>query len=489
VRLRTTGLLLASALAASGCHFSLSGLLLPALVDGGTDDLAGDLGVDDLAMPPDLSGLCSPMGPQSACSADGMSLITCTGGAQVPKACADGCNSTGSPHCIGVDPSGVAAPTDYFAPGLTLDTSISGTATVNSDTGEIIAPPLTRAAGQGIDNNIGFRVATQSAGGPEVAIFSFRALTIASGAVVNVIGSRPVAFVALNDINVSGAIDVQGSCMPGTSVAGGGLGGLTNAAGLGGAGSGSGAGGGGFGTGNAGGGGGGGAYGEIGGTGTTVGGGTGGNAGALFGDLTATDPILMGGSGGGAGGAITNNNTGGRGGSGGGFVQLASNGQITLGAAAVIQAGGCHGSPGGATANGGGGGGGSGGAIMLEARTVTFSNGTVLAANGGAGGGGADGSAGADGPPDNTKAKAGTAGGNATDGGDGGHTTALAGHNAQNAGGGDKFGGGGGGGVGRIAIKTLTGTVTTSGAVLSPAIDEKNPGHAAPATVGMITLN
>jgi hypothetical protein len=348
--------------------------------------------------------------------------------------------------------------------------------------------------GPNVIGGIGYRLAPQTSG-PSVAIFSFKSLKIAAGAQVTVLsnsaGSFPVAFVASNDIDLEGSIDVQGTCMPGSPVAGGYSGGAA-AMTTGGDGGGNGKGKGGGSNATGGGGGGGGAYGEAGGKGGDIGGAggnIGGAGGTLQGDLTVNDPFLFGGAGGGAGGAVNGAATGGAGGSGGGFVQLVSNQQIVLGPSSVINASGCHGATGTADKIGAGGGG-AGGGILIEARTLQVNAGTILLANGGAGGGGGNGSSGEDGHSDDTDAASGGGGGShGTDGGDGGHTTHLAGGNAQAPSGGDTAGGGGGGSVGRIAIKVKSGNPALSGAVMSPVVGEKNGADLPPATLGTTHYN
>ena len=481
---RAAGLVsaLALGLAVSSCRFRIDSVVVP-LDDGGTGqpDLSlADLSGADLSTPDDLPALCSNSGPTSACSADGTMLLSCQGNVPVPAACEDGCSATPTPHCKHLEPSGAADPGDYTLAGL-LAVSISGTGTINSETGEINAPPIVRGAGMGVDQGIGFRLAAQ-ADGSTIGVFSFGTLTIVDNALLNVVGHRPIALVANGDIIVSGAIDVQGTCMPGTTVAGGGAGGAPKL-GTGNSGGGMGAGQGGTNATGGGGGGGGGGHGDVGGKGatTSVTANAGGAGGVVFGDLTMDDPAISGGGGGAAGGGALATATGGQGGSGGGALQLVSNHQLTLASTAILQAGGCHGEPS-LTSTGGGGGGGAGGAILLEARTIVVNNTAAIVANGGAGAGGGPGAAGGDGDQDASRAKGGLGGTKGTDGGDGGHTTSLFGQPGSAPNGSTLFGGGGGGSVGRIALKSKTGTVSTAGAVLSPIIGEFSAGQMPPAT-------
>ena len=469
------------------CTFHVGGVALGFDSDASVQDLAGaDLAGADLAPPPpvDLAGICNG-GATSGCASDGTTLLVCENGQPVATVCTDGCSSDGTPHCKQFDPGGVAAPSDYLASGL-VDVVIPAntTAVFNTDTGEINTPA--RQGGLGNNNGIGFRQVTQPGSTISVGIFSMKSLTLSDGAILNVVGSRPISIVTSGDIVLNGTIDVLGSCVVGSPVAGGAPGGAGQAAG-GNAGGGTGGGKPGQFAGGGTGGGGGGGYGEHGGAGAAsfFSSTAGGPGGVRFGDLSAVDPILGGGSGGGSGAAGVGV-LGGAGGSGGGAVQLASNGGVTLGSPAIIQAGGCHGSPGSAGVPVAGGGGGSGGSVLIEGRTVQLNGGAIIAVNGGGGGGGGGGGPGEDGP-DNQDAAAGGnsgSGGPGSRGGDGGHTTSLAGDPGDAPSGGEQ-GGGGGGGVGRIALKSKTGLVLMMGVNLSPEVGETLQGHPSPATVGM----
>jgi len=362
-----------------------------------------------------------------------------------------------------------------FAPALGADASTSGGDGHNIDGSDIsngLPAPLhlTTADGQPSDVDLvlggpivvdtsaltitsipvptgTFDVRHQVQGNGEVAVLHLRSLTVAAGATVQIVGTRPLIVVASNAIIVSGRVDAgaKGS----TPGAGGFAPGMGDGHGLRGAHEGtysdSGGGGGGFGDH-------GGAGGAITGCATPLPGGT---SGPSEGD----DPIsvLQGGAGGGAGeGTGCSDNLGG---AGGGALQLTSNISVFVDETGVITAGGGGGTGGtdcGDFDGNSGGGGGAGGAIVLQAPMVT--NQGVIAANGGGGGGSGSGGAippdtgkpGEDGHPSDVMALGGAGvGPSGIDGGAGGvaDTAAQAGMAnscSNNA-------GGGGGSVGRIA--------------------------------------
>lgn len=226
-------------------------------------------------------------------------------------------------------------------------------------------------------------------------------------------------------------------------------------------------------------GGGGGGFGAMGGTG-----GEGGNTR----DCDPGDPVvdgLPGGDGGavvtlpppfqagcaGASGAPTNNaaSRAGIGAPGGGAVHLMARDTISVGATAVVNAGGAGGRPG-TNERAGAGGGGSGGLIVLEAQTVAIMAGGTLAANGGGGGGGCGdagdaGTAGSDAEPTVVAASGGEGGG--TKGGAGGLGGVAGSVRGGNGLGPERGGGGGGGAAG--AIRLLAPATMTVGAVITPA--------------------
>jgi hypothetical protein len=144
---------------------------------------------------------------------------------------------------------------------------------------------------------------------------------------------------------------------------------------------------------------------------------------------------------GGAGGGNSN------GGGGGGALMFAVDGELRLDDG-VITVGGCGGAAGGKGK--GGSGGGAGGAIVIEARTITFTPKSVLAANGGGGGGGGGGTGGLPGQGSVTPATGGLAGDEGSGGGAGGARGMQAGSHLTQGGDGlalpiDRTAGGGGG--------------------------------------------
>jgi hypothetical protein len=414
--------------ATTSCQFSVRG------VDGGGGGVV-DLGVD-------LAGVDGP-----------------------PCACATGCSSGPTPHCLALQPTGPVSASDYEQPGLAA-ISPNGDIVINTDLGTI-SGAITRSGGTGVVGGIGFRVAPQS-GSASVGVFSVAGLTLKAGAKITLRGTNAFALASSADVTIDGFVD--GACSGTAPGPGGFAGGMGSNPGLG-------MGGGGAGQSAAGAasGGGGGGYGDSGGAGggllTTS------NAGVIWGDLRAPMFRLVGGAGGGPGGA-----NGGDGGDGGGAVQLAVNGTLTV--RGVIDVGGCGGRQGGKGK--GGGGGGAGGAIVLEAAHVTLIRGSVLAANGGGGGGGDDMSMpGAPANPSVTPAIGGTT--NSVSGGDGGAGGASNGMPGQRFTHGRDgllplgatFGGGGGGGCGRIAVRapnhTGGGITDDSIAVTPDAADLNTP--------------
>ncbi|HEY2747147.1 MAG TPA: hypothetical protein VGL86_21135 [Polyangia bacterium] len=226
-------------------------------------------------------------------------------------------------------------------------------------------------------------------------------------------------------------------------------------------------------------GGGGGGFGSTGAQGgDSTGGPAGGAAGSSYGD---TRTYFGGGSSGGMGGGATGcgatEMTKGRGGAGGGAIQISSVIEVVDEATGGIDVAGGGGTRGCGSLASAAGGGGSGGLVFLEAPSVTVLG--KIAANGGGGGGAGsgngnnDGSDGDNGALSATAANGGQAGGggflSSSNGGDGGKgatggSGAARGANQEN-------GGGAGGGVGRVWLRTPTGTTPVIGgaALMSPA--------------------
>lgn len=274
---------------------------------------------------------------------------------------------------------------------------------------------------------------------------------------LQVLGTRPLVVVALEDLVVDGNIQANAIL----DVAGPGGGSALNDGGPGagrratdaGAGD-EGAGGGGAGHGTPG------ASGGQGAAATVAG-----DGGAAYGAGTQ----LFGGSVGGAGKANSTSPAVGcsQGGGGGGAIQLTALGKVMLVGPAVINVSGGGGR--GSCNNSGGGGGGSGGTILVEAKNAIVLNGGTLFSAGGSGGSAGGGSGGNDGiDPTDPLGFAGGApkAGSEGDGGNGG----WEGGAPTPGGKGNKRGGGGGGAVGRVVLR---GKVEVLDASVS------NPGYTA----------
>ena len=289
-------------------------------------------------------------------------------------------------------------------------------------------------------------------GGPAACLVYASTISIAPGAVLRGVGSRPLVIASADSINVEGVLDVASQR---TGRTGAGAGTVTCARGD---------------TPEAdpggGGGGAGGSFGGVGGDGgvgdtNTSHGGDGngqpGTAGNALPPPTVAKGSCAGTSGGnGMGGAL-----GGAGGAGGGVVWLVANGTINV--SGIVTAAGAGGS--GGQENAGGGGGGSGGYVRIAATMVNVSG--TIAANGGAGGSGGcncaalTGSRGADGNADASAAPGGSGAGG--DGGDSSDSQQVDGASGDQSG---YAAGGGGGGAGYIV---LAGVVNATGIVSPPA--------------------
>jgi hypothetical protein len=379
--------------------------------------------------------------------------------------CVLGCTDDADARCSAPTPSnGVDA---NLATQLRGVTRIAADTTFDVDSGEITGG-VTRAAGPGIEDGIGYYQLTGLSGGVPLGVFVFHDLTVDAAATVRFTGARAVVWLVGNAARIAGTLEVsagQGAReAPGP---GGGAGGTAAAPAQG-----CGAGGAGLrgapttNEDSGGGGGGAGAPGGIGGVGSTP---TppsstpGGAAGTMC--VAARLEPLVGGSGGGAGspGETTMTPSGG---GGGGALQLTALGSLEI--TGIIHAGGAGGDVGSTAAvnAGAGAGGGSGGAILLEAPAVTIGASAIVAANGGGGGGGGSEVLGT--PGQNARASlvaaaggiAGEVGG--TQGGAGGTATTSALAGASGA----SNGAGGGGGVGAIAVR---GRVRTLGGTITPA--------------------
>ena len=328
---------------------------------------------------------------------------------------------------------------------------------VTIDTSNLEIQGFTLPKGVWIDEQPQRPEGSAAPAGPALAVLHTRAFQVDQGAIVRVVGSRPLGVVASGDIAIAGTLDAgahgvepgAGGAIPGAGDGKGETGSNTNDTGGGGAG-----------------------FGTMGARGGNAGAPSspGGAGGPEAGDTNLT--VLVGGSGGGSGyvnGCLSPPAMDALGGAGGGAIQLFAKGTIRILGSGRIHAGGGGGSGGtncpvGPTANkgGGGGGGGSGGAIFLQARVVDHAG--ILAANGGAGGGpgvqSQRGEPGQDGLIGTQPALGGMLA--TVTGGNGGtrDVAPLAGEDASSG-----AGGGGGGAVGRIRIvasEMLTGTGISS---------------------------
>jgi hypothetical protein len=246
----------------------------------------------------------------------------------------------------------------------------AGTLTINTDTLAISGA----AAFTGV-------VHVQGAGLPDIAVFTFDDLAIASGVALILQGSRPIAILSKSDaiidavINASGASGTEGGFNSGNGQ--GGLGRLGGGKGGGANGNSTGPGNGGVGSPDSGGGGGG--FGGTGGVGgKTQAGSPGGGAGGAYGDLSLA---LQGGSGGGGSQHGSGGFANGGGGAGGGAIEIGAVGVVSLGQGVNARGGSGLGNGGSGSKSGGGG---SGGAILVHGGSVT--TGAALDVRGNSGG-------------------------------------------------------------------------------------------------------
>jgi hypothetical protein len=430
--------------------------------DGGRLDGAIDAGPLDDGGPPDAGTDTGPPCTAGFAECEGGEETFCdpSSGVLVTRSCALGCRADAI-ACAQLSPSNVPASL-FDAPGAAW--RIDAPIRYDTDTCD-----------DGVHQ-------TQSSG-PEVCVRVVASLEVTSSGVLEVIGSRPMAVLAIDGVTIAGTIDVsaEGS-LPGP---GGGLGGERGRPE--GIGPGPGREGGTSGSYEDGGGGGGAFCGDggDGGRGDSANGGEGGTnvPGAYL-----LEP-LQGGSGGGwsRGAAGVGFDSSARGGAGGGAIQISSRTAITITATGAILAGGGGGAGGGATESfttnyGGGGGGGSGGGVLLEAPALTFEPGARVWTTGGGGGGSGDGEVGVarpglpgqDGRETGERATGGAAGGPAygADGGrSGGGTVPTGDPGNDNIGMDNTNGGGGGGGVGCIVLRSADGAHPTVRDPFSARVD------------------
>lgn len=385
---------------------------------------------------------CSP----GATTCSGMDLLECVSGEWAPTPCSFGCGGTPA-ACRVIAPSNVGRTLPEWTGTADL-AAVSGelwlisTTTGRIDVRQTSAPGVVvrtiRTGGVGVVDGIPLEHVTVSGSTIEVAAFSVSRFSIAAGARVLIVGTRPFVLLAQREVLISGSLS---STTFVETAAGGGAPGVGPGAGMPGAKSGAGDGGGA-----------GASYASVGGVGGN------GGAGAVGGDATpaygsaSLVPLLGGSGGGGAPGTF-----GGRGGHGGGAVQITAGERIDVSLGAVIDVSGTGG--GGGVGNspdsGAGGGGGSGGAVLLEAPTVLVEG--LIGALGGGGGQGAPCETGCAAGARGANGAAGTpvrvpAAGSATTGTGGGGGAGSDAAGGTEPGVAAANGGGGGGGVGRIRI-------------------------------------
>ena len=359
-------------------------------------------------------------------------LVVCDGsGAAQVTPCLFGCHPSGT-RCYDLAPSNVGMAACLDASAVEPDATIADGSTINTDDGTI------RTAG-GTPINVASETIAAPTDGVAVRCFRVNKLTIGQ---TTVVGARALAIAANGDVSITGQLSVSARAFdqpgPGTyRVDAGCAGGPGTVAGF-------------LHTG----GGGGGGFGTSGGPGGSGGGtATAGTAGPSNGAATLIP--LRGGCRGGVVPASTAYN-------GAGAIQIASRGTISLSSTGGISA---NGVGGGREGMPGPWGGGSGGGVLLEAASLSVSNGGFLVANGG---GGAGVSKGEDGRLDAMYAAGGPAQTVGTLYGSGGRGAAgafvaLAGESVSGG-----VGGGGGGGVGRVRINTYQAFAPPPAAVVSP---------------------
>jgi len=360
---------------------------------------------------------------------DGDVLVGCDGSRTT---CLSGCDATSSPPaCWILTPSNIQ-PDACDEPGDGILDLTAGPQALSTDSCTSVVHQLR---------------------GPDLCVMKYAQIIVAAGAEVTFAGARAPVLVATDIMQIGGILDVSAH---GRVALGG-----SSADQLAGRGD------------------------DV----ATVGGGGGGHAlrggnsgetdgGAPIDDLGAT-PLIPGGWGGGAGCTDPDCTGGVLGGAGGGAIQIVACGDLDLGDAFEVLAGGGGGQGGLSQVIGGtgGAGGGAGGAILIEANAIGLGALAVISADGGGGGGGggdvAAGDDGQDSANDGSLAPGGS-GGDVTGG------TGAMGNNDARAGmagvedfklqAGQVSYGGAGGSAGRVQLNTRPDRplVSTPGAIISP---------------------
>ncbi len=343
------------------------------------------------------AGSCVPFTPSGGATAadlDGNGLLPFTGALDVAPP--DGGVPDGS-----VPDGGDAG----FPPGETIVEVDTGLIT---HAGVVVRPATTGDTGnRDVQAGIAYRQTTTN-----VAVFTFRSLTVPQGATLRLVGARAVILASATTMRIDGVIDVRPMstdgatiCAPGNTsgtpaIAPGGFvgggpgyfaegshGSTTRSNGS----AGAGPGGGGGGVSTAGAGGGHGGAGGAGCTSTTTG--TCATQGSVYDGVALDGTSFQGGSGGGGGDDLGPpiGSGGGWGGSGGGAVRLIAVDSVEIGGGTVqggVNASGCGGQapdPAFPSGDSAGGGGGAGGAIVVEAPRVQLDANAALTASGGGG--------------------------------------------------------------------------------------------------------
>jgi hypothetical protein len=347
--------------------------------------------------------------------------------------CPLGCDAA-QEKCVDVAPSNdLAAYLDQARDDdAAIAVSLSGSSTINAETGEVVTGATTVSVPTAVHNGI--------------RVLMFKSLTV-SGTVKVTAGTTnndAVALVVDGDVLVQGTIDVSadgtnrgpagGYAGDGRACSGTSFSSLTDST----------------------------PHPGAGGGGHFTTGASGGNSGdgdsGLVGGVVARDDDLVPLIGGCTGGGSSPLGTGG--GAGGGAIQIVSRTTITLSSLGKIDASGGGGA--GGAAGDLGKGGGAGGSILLEAPLVILNGASVVVSTKGGGGGAASGGpAGADGGTNGSAAIGGNSSTEA-DGGSGGTDTASPGSGGNAATNHD--GGGGGGAVGQTRFNTRDGTISISSA-------------------------
>lgn len=338
--------------------------------------------------------MCTPNG--TYCTAEGIQSCGADGAPTTFEACTQGCVADPQPHCAHLAPRYLATVCDTTATDdVTLPSATLGTDLDSACTGGVV----------------------QQTAAPEICVVRGKTITIASGSTLKATGTRLLALVADNSLDIHGTLDASadgGTSGPGGGTSSSGGGSTTTNIGGGGAG-----------------------FKTAGGAGAT---GTADGAGAA-GGAPLPDPAQL--------AVMTGGPHSDGGGGGGGVILVACRGDVTVDGLIDVGGGGGAGGAIHATLPVGAKGGGAGGYVVMQGWMVTVSG--KVYANGGGGGegytGSATGSTGADGTRSASSGAQGGAGGGGGAGGAGATKVTGAGIGLHS-------GGGGGGGLGFLQTYT-----------------------------------